>query len=216
MKKFPFPLNNLKITSAILDYIFIILLAIVVCVGFYEFINVLFIQITSGRADFMPLLGSLFIVLIGLELLKISLTAEKGSLNFYLIAVLDIVLIALARKIILLSPKEMIDIYEYFAIGFIMLIILIVIKYMPEPFVLTVKKLMHLHMVIKDEVGTLNKITDVLKNLNVNITKTEVSPIGDGKSSLNATLDLKKSKLNEYEIEEKLCDLDVVINAMVR
>jgi len=116
MEKFPRALTHLKFTASILDYIFIVLLAVVVCTGFYEFVNVLYIQIMTGKIDFMPLLGSLFVVLIGLELLKISLTVEKGGLNFYLIAILDIVMIALARKLILLSPKEMIDIYEYFAI----------------------------------------------------------------------------------------------------
>jgi len=216
MEKFPRALTHLKFTASILDYIFIVLLAVVVCTGFYEFVNVLYIQIMTGKIDFMPLLGSLFVVLIGLELLKISLTVEKGGLNFYLIAILDIVMIALARKLILLSPKEMIDIYEYFAIGFIMLVVLAVIKYMPEPFSLTLKKTLHLYAVIKDEVGALNKVTDVLKNLNANITNLKVISIGDGKSSLNAMLDIKNSNLNEDEIEERLSALDVVFKAKIR
>jgi len=209
-------LSNLKFTTAILDYIFIVLLVVIVGVGFYEFASVLYMQITSEKTDFMQLLGSLFIVLIGLELLKISLTAERGGLNFYLIAILDIVMIALARKLILLSPKTIIDIYEYFAIGFIMLVILVVIKFMPEPFTLTLKKQLHLYSIIKDEVGALNKVTYMLKNLNINLSKVESVSIADGKSSLNATLDLKNTNLSEDEIEEKLSELDVVFKAKVR
>ncbi len=216
MEKFPMSLMHLKFTTAILDYIFIVLLVLVVGVGFYEFASVLYMQITSGKTDFMPLLGSLFIVLIGLELLKISLTAERGSLNFYLIAILDIVMIALARKLILLSPKTIIDIYEYFAIGFIMLVILVVIKFMPEPFTLTLKKQLRLYAIIKDEVGALNKVTYLLKNLNINLSKVEVVSIANEKSSLNATLDLKNTNLSEDEIEEKLGELDVVFKAKVR
>ncbi len=216
MEKFPMPLRHLKFTTAILDYIFIVLLVIVVGVGFYEFVSVLYMQITSGKTDFMPLLGSLFVVLIGLELLKLSLTAKRGGLNFYIIAILDIVMIALARKIILLSPKTIIDIYEYFAIGFIMLVILMIIKFMPAPFALTLKNQLHLYTIVKDEVGALNKVTYLLKNLNINLSKVEVVPIGDGKSSLNATLDLKNTNLTEDEIEEKLGELDVVFKAKVR
>ncbi|OQX20098.1 MAG: hypothetical protein BWK75_05065 [Candidatus Altiarchaeales archaeon A3] len=213
MEKFS---KSVKPIIIILDYIFIILLAIVVGVGFYEFVHTLYLQAILGKADFMTLLGSLFIILIGLELLKTMLFTERGSMNFYIVAILDIVMIALARKLVLLSPKDMIDIYEYFAIGFILLVILLIIKYMPEPFSLTLKKTVHLYAVIKDEVGALNKITDVLKNLNINILEAKVTPVGDGKSSLNATLILKKSDLNEDELEEKLEGLDVMIKAKVR
>lgn len=216
MKKFPISLRHLKFTTAILDYLFIVLLVIVVGVGFYDFTSVLYMQITSGNIDFMQLLGSLFTVLIGLELLKISLTAERGSLNFYLTAILDIVMIALARKIILLSPKTMIDIYEYFAIGFIMLVIFIIIKFMPPPFALTLKRPLHLHAVIKDEVGALNKVTYLLKNLNINLSNVKVVSIGDEKSLLDAILDLRNTNLSEDKIEEKLSELDVVFEAKIR
>jgi len=215
MGKFSSIREHLKFTTSIFDYIFIFLLAIVVSVGFYEFVSILYNQLTTGKVEFMQLLGSLFVVLIGLELLKISLSVERGSLNLYILAILDIVMIALARKIVLLSPKEMIDIYEYFAIGFIMLVILLIIKYMPEPFALTVKRRVVLSALIKDEVGALNKVTDVLKDLNINIVSMDVDPIGEGRSSLRGILELK-SPVSKRKVEEKLKDLDVVIKVDIK
>jgi len=215
MGKFSSIKEHLKFTASILDYIFIFLLVIVVCIGFYEFTSVLYNQLTTGKVEFMQLLGSLFVVLIGLELLKIGLSVERGSLNLYILAILDIVMIALARKIVLLSPKEMIDIYEYFAIGFIMLVILLIIKYMPEPFALTVKRRVVLSALIKDEVGALNKVTDVLKDLNINIVSMDVDPIGEGKSSLRGILELK-TPISKRKVEEKLKDLDVVIKVDIK
>ncbi len=215
MEKFSSIREHLKFTTSIFDYIFIFLLAIVVSVGFYEFVSILYNQLTTGKVEFMQLLGSLFVVLIGLELLKISLSVERGSLNLYILAILDIVMIALARKIVLLSPKEMIDIYEYFAIGFIMLVILLIIKYMPEPFALTVKRRVVLSALIKDEVGALNKVTDVLKDLNINIVSMDVDPIGEGRSSLRGILELK-SPVSKRKVEEKLKDLDVVIKVDIK
>jgi len=215
MGKFSSIREHLKFTTSIFDYIFIFLLAIVVSVGFYEFVSILYNQLTTGKVEFMQLLGFLFVVLIGLELLKISLSVERGSLNLYILAILDIVMIALARKIVLLSPKEMIDIYEYFAIGFIMLVILLIIKYMPEPFALTVKRRVVLSALIKDEVGALNKVTDVLKDLNINIVSMDVDPIGEGRSSLRGILELK-SPVSKRKVEEKLKDLDVVIKVDIK
>lgn len=209
-------MRSVKPIAKILDYMFVLLLTVVVGVGFYEFVQTLYFQIMSGKADFVALLGSLFLVLIGLELLKTMMLYSKKGTNFYIVAILDIVMIALARKVVLLTPKDILDIYEYFAIGFILLIILVIIKYMPEPFSLTLKKPLHLYAVIKDEVGALNKITNVLKNLNINISEAIVIPMGDGKSSLNATLDLKKSHLNEDELEERLNELGVVFKVKVR
>ncbi|MDI6730394.1 MAG: hypothetical protein QMD06_02485, partial [Candidatus Altarchaeum sp.] len=66
MEKFLISSRHLKFMIPILEYLFIVFLVIVVGVGFYEFVSILYMQITLGKTEFMPLLGSLFFVLIGL------------------------------------------------------------------------------------------------------------------------------------------------------
>lgn len=206
--------QKFKPLTKVLDYVFTILLTIVVLVGFYEFVTILYSQIIIGKIEFMSLLGSLFIVLIGLELLKIAIRTKRGT-NFYIIAILDIVLVALARKLILLSPKEMLDIYEGVIIGFAMLVILAIIKFMPkEPYI--AKKTVKLTGIIKDEVGSLNAITNVLKDYDINISSMNVSPEEKGKSSIFMLLDMSNSLISEKDLKKVLSKLDNVFEINIQ
>jgi len=208
--------NKIKNITNLLDGIFIILLVAVSVVGLLEFIHTFYEGIISGKFEYLSLLGALLIVLIGLEFVKIMITSERER-SLYIAAVLDIVLIALSRKLILLKSETMMDIYEGIVIGFLMLVIVVVLKYLPRSFSLSPKYTDHVFVEMHNKVGALNSITSLFAKLNINIESSSVTPSSekDGTSVFEARIDRSKSKISNKELEKLLEDLECVIQAKV-